>query len=83
MPRPFRTPFAPFVSIMGVLVNGGLMFSLGRDNWIRLFVWLIVGLLIYLGYSRHHSVLGKRDAATDERRWIPGLRSPARFRTIE
>jgi basic amino acid/polyamine antiporter, APA family len=55
--RPFRTPFAPFVSIMGVLVNGGLMFSLGRDNWIRLFVWLVVGLAIYVCYSRHHSVL--------------------------
>ena len=61
VPRPFRTPFAPFVSIMGVLVNGGLMFSLGRDNWIRLVVWLIVGLFIYIGYSRHHSVLTRRD----------------------
>jgi APA family basic amino acid/polyamine antiporter len=55
--RPFRTPLAPFVSIMGVLVNGGLMLSLGRDNWIRLFVWLVVGLVIYVGYSRHHSLL--------------------------
>jgi APA family basic amino acid/polyamine antiporter len=60
VPRPFRTPFAPFVSTMGVLVNGGLMFTLGRDNWIRLLVWLIVGLFIYVGYSRHHSVLSCR-----------------------
>ena len=36
------------------------MFSLGRDNWIRLFVWLVVGLMIYVGYSRHHSVLTRR-----------------------
>ncbi|MGA9924570.1 MAG: amino acid permease [Isosphaeraceae bacterium] len=62
VPRPFRTPFAPFVSIMGVLVNGGLMFSLGRDNWIRLVIWLIVGLFVYIGYSRHHSVLSRRTA---------------------
>ena len=62
VPRPFRTPLAPFVSIMGVLVNGGLMFSLGRDNWIRLVIWLIVGLFIYIGYSRHHSVLSRRSA---------------------
>ena len=62
VPRPFRTPLAPFVSIMGVLVNGGLMFSLGRDNWIRLVIWLIVGLFIYIGYSRHHSVLSRRTA---------------------
>jgi len=47
---------------MGVLVNGGLMFSLGRDNWIRLVIWLIVGLFIYIGYSRHHSVLSRRSA---------------------
>ncbi|APW63884.1 amino acid permease [Paludisphaera borealis] len=59
VPRPFRAPFVPFVSTMGVLVNGGLMFWLGRDNWIRLIAWLLVGMLIYLGYSRRHSVLGR------------------------
>ncbi|WP_148597013.1 amino acid permease [Aquisphaera giovannonii] len=58
--RPFRVPFAPFVSAMGVLVNGGLMFSLGRDNWIRLFAWLAVGLCIYFLYSRRHSLLAGR-----------------------
>jgi basic amino acid/polyamine antiporter, APA family len=62
VPRPFRTPFAPFVSIMGVLVHGGLMFSLVRDNWIRLVIWLIVGLFIYTGYRRHHSVLSQQSA---------------------
>ncbi len=45
---------------MGILVNGYMMFSLGRENWIRLFVWLVLGLLIYFGYSRRHSVLGRR-----------------------
>jgi APA family basic amino acid/polyamine antiporter len=60
VPRPFRTPVAPFISIMGVLVNGGLMLSLGRDNWIRLFVWLVIGLVIYVCYSRHHSVLTRK-----------------------
>ncbi len=61
--RPFRTPFAPFVSIMGVLINAGLMLSLGHDNWVRLFVWLVLGLIIYVFYSRHHSVLSKKLAA--------------------
>ncbi|WP_165230800.1 amino acid permease [Aquisphaera insulae] len=60
VPRPFRVPYAPFVSIMGVLVNGGLMFWLGRDNWIRLLAWLAVGLCIYFLYSRRHSLLGHR-----------------------
>jgi basic amino acid/polyamine antiporter, APA family len=42
---------------MGILVNGAMMFSLGPENWLRLLVWLVLGLLIYFGYSRHHSAL--------------------------
>ena len=56
--RPFRVPALPLVAGLGILVNGGLMFSLGRDNWIRLFVWLLIGLVIYFGYSRYHTKLG-------------------------
>ena len=41
------------------------MFSLGHDNWIRLLVWLMVGMLIYFGYSRHHSVLGRRQGQVE------------------
>ena len=55
--RPFRAPWVPFVSTMGILVNGGMMFYLGPENWLRLFVWLVLGLVIYLGYGRHHSAL--------------------------
>ena len=62
-PRPFRAPWVPFVSTMGILVNGGMMFSLGPENWMRLFVWLILGLMIYFGYSRHHSALRARSLA--------------------
>jgi basic amino acid/polyamine antiporter, APA family len=57
--RPFRTPALPLVAALGILVNGGLMHSLGRDNWIRLIAWLVLGLLIYFGYSRHHSKIGR------------------------
>ncbi len=53
--RPFRVPFLPLVAGFGILFNGGLMFSLGRDNWIRLIVWLGLGMLVYFGYSRHHT----------------------------
>ncbi|WP_165063836.1 amino acid permease [Paludisphaera rhizosphaerae] len=63
LPRSFRTPFVPFVSTMGVLVNGGLMFWLGTDNWIRLLAWLIVGLFVYFGYSRRHSLLNRTPEA--------------------
>ncbi|MGE5756631.1 MAG: amino acid permease [Planctomycetaceae bacterium] len=57
--RPFRTPALPLVAALGILVNGGLMFSLGRDNWVRLVVWLVIGLAIYFGYSRFHTKLGR------------------------
>jgi APA family basic amino acid/polyamine antiporter len=55
--RPFRAPWLPFVSTMGMLVNGTMMFFLGPENWMRLFVWLVIGLGIYFGYGRHHSAL--------------------------
>jgi APA family basic amino acid/polyamine antiporter len=54
-PRPFRTPWVPFVPIMGVLSNGYMMYKLGIVNWLRLIIWLIIGLVIYFTYSRHHS----------------------------
>src|SRR6266849_5953544 len=54
-PRPFRTPWVPVVPILGVLVNGLMMWSLGWQNWARLIIWLIIGLVIYFSYSRYHS----------------------------
>jgi basic amino acid/polyamine antiporter, APA family len=63
-PRPFRAPWVPLVSTLGMLVNGGMMFSLGPENWTRLLVWLVLGLLIYFGYSRHHSALRSKPVAS-------------------
>jgi APA family basic amino acid/polyamine antiporter len=60
--RPFRTPFVPWVPILGMLACFGLMATLPLDTWIRLAVWLVIGLVIYFGYGRHHSRL--RQAAT-------------------
>ena len=57
--RKFRTPAVWFVAPLGILVNGGLMWWLGRDNWIRLIGWLIVGLVIYFGYSRKHCITAR------------------------
>jgi basic amino acid/polyamine antiporter, APA family len=53
--RPFKTPWVPFVPIMGVLVSAGLMASLPAATWIRLVVWLILGMAVYFGYGRSHS----------------------------
>jgi len=54
-PRPFRTPWVPLVPILGIAFNGYMMYKLGWINWARLIVWLIIGLVVYFTYSRHHS----------------------------
>jgi APA family basic amino acid/polyamine antiporter len=60
--RPFRAPFVPFVPIMGIITCLMLMFSLPEENWWRLIIWLAIGLIIYFGYSRRHSVMARLHA---------------------
>jgi APA family basic amino acid/polyamine antiporter len=60
MPRPFRTPLVPLVPILGILFNLALMAGLGAENWMRLLVWMALGLAIYFGYSRKHSRLASK-----------------------
>ena len=57
--RPFRAPFVPLVPILGILTCLLLMFSLPAENWYRLIIWLLIGLVIYFLYGRRHSVLAK------------------------
>jgi len=47
----------PFVPVLGILFNGYMMYKLGIWNWVRLIVWLIIGLVVYFTYSRKHSTL--------------------------
>jgi hypothetical protein len=47
------------VAPLGILFCSAMMISLGWQNWVRLFGWLGIGLVIYFLYSRHHSHLGK------------------------
>jgi APA family basic amino acid/polyamine antiporter len=53
--RPFRTPWVPFVPVMGILVCLAMMVSLDAGTWIRLIVWLLLGFLVYFGYSRRRA----------------------------
>lgn len=53
--RPFKTPLFPVIPILGVLSSLGVMATLPGDTWLRLIVWMAVGLLIYFLYSRHNS----------------------------
>ena len=57
IPRVFRTPWVPFVPIAGALVTLLQMVFLPFDTWMRLFVWMAIGIVIYFFYSRKHSRL--------------------------
>ena len=56
-PRAFRTPYAPFTPIAGILICGTLMLSLPLQTWVLGIGWLLAGLVIYFTYSRFHSKL--------------------------
>lgn len=59
LPRKFKTPWVPVVPLLGVLVCAAMIFGLGWTNWLRLIIWLLLGFVIYFGYSRQHSKLNK------------------------
>ena len=60
LPRQFRTPLVPLVPILGIIVCAAMIFGLGWTNWLRLGVWLAIGLVIYFAYGRKHSKLRGR-----------------------
>jgi APA family basic amino acid/polyamine antiporter len=53
--RPFRTPMVPLVPILGIIVCFGMMAFLPKDTWIRLFVWMAIGFVIYFTYGKSHA----------------------------
>ena len=56
-PRGFRVPMVPLLPVLSIVTCVLLMASLTLENWIRFFVWLVIGLVIYFAYSRHRSTL--------------------------
>ncbi len=65
--RPFRTPWVPFVPIMGILISLSLMVSSDTPAKIGFVSWLVIGLVIYFGYSMRHSKVqrAQREPAAD------------------
>jgi len=53
--RGFRVPAAPLVATLGIITCGAMIYGLGWTNWMRLIVWLIIGLVLYFSYGKHHS----------------------------
>jgi APA family basic amino acid/polyamine antiporter len=58
--RPFRAPLYPVLPILGIGICVVLMFSLPAENWLRLLIWLVIGLVIYFTYSRRHSIMARK-----------------------
>ena len=65
LPRAFKTPMVPLVPILGIVVCLFMMVFLPMDTWIRLLVWMLIGMDIYLVYGAKHSHLGN---GTDNRK---------------
>ena len=61
--RSFKTPLVPLVPILGIATCLLMMVSLPLDTWIRLFVWLAIGLVIYYTYGKKHSKLRLEEEA--------------------
>ena len=58
--RAFRVPFVPWFPLISIVLCGGLMMGLTIITWLRFVIWLGLGLLIYIFYSRHRSEFAKK-----------------------
>jgi APA family basic amino acid/polyamine antiporter len=58
--RAFRVPALPVVAILGIVVCGAMIYGLGWTNWLRLIIWLAIGLIFYFAYGRSHSRLATK-----------------------
>ena len=61
--RAFKVPAVPLVSTAGVIICGAMIYGLGWTNWLRLLVWLLIGLVFYFTYGRHHSRVQQMEGA--------------------
>ena len=59
LPRKFRCPWVPVVPAIGALLCLGMMYFLDVETWLRLIIWMAIGLTVYFTYGRRHSKLNK------------------------
>ncbi len=57
VPRAFKTPFVPLVPILGIITCLFMMVFLPADTWIRLLIWMVIGLDVYIVYGFKNSKL--------------------------
>ena len=70
--RPFRTPFMPYVPILGALIALLQMLALPMDTWMRLFIWMFIGFFIYAIYGERHA--RRKAAQSDDGTFNPQMR---------
>ena len=66
LPRPFKTPWLPWVPILGALISIVQILALPPATWLRLVVWMAIGYVIYFTYSRKHSQVRLKAAQAEE-----------------
>ena len=59
LPRAFRVPWVPVLPLLAALACLWLMLNLTGLTWIRFGIWMLIGVVVYLGYGRRHSLLGR------------------------
>jgi len=64
--RGFTVPWMPVIPILAIAACIWLMLNLTALTWIRFAVWMVIGLVLYFGYSMRHSVLGDRQRESDK-----------------
>ncbi|MEO5588660.1 MAG: amino acid permease, partial [Gemmatimonadaceae bacterium] len=73
IPRPFRTPWLPWVPLAGIFFCLIQMLALPVATWVRLFVWLAIGMVVYFLYGQRHAEASR--ARRHQRAELAGRRS--------
>ena len=76
--RPFRMPAVFVVAPLSALVSLGLMAGLPWDTWVRLIIWMVIGVVVYFLYGYRHSLLRRDTESSAECRHASSMARPAR-----